>query len=138
MIVDPLDFRKPIPDPEEGIIPKYDEKAVSFSGLLVNRGRDTKPQRYWYEFQAEIPQPVPPASAGPRKKPVKLGPDNAKETLTVRFYMDQEDARLRASSVGQVEVTVEGRGQIVLGVLSLVINDARVVAVRPAPKPARH
>src|SRR5258708_30607675 len=52
--VDPLDLRKPIPDPGAGLTEKYDGKLVRFTGHVKASGKDARTKTYWYDLQTEI------------------------------------------------------------------------------------
>jgi hypothetical protein len=151
VLVDPLDFRQPIPEPTETLIPKYGDKNVRFTGTLLKWGQDEK-KRPFYDLQAVISNvgqasPTPPASGQPgvtppgspgRGKPSANAPAEQpkKETVVARVYLKSDDPRLRGQA-GHLELTVEGKGQIQLGTWQLVITDATILSSKPTSPPRR-
>src|SRR5262249_9615370 len=118
VLVDPLDFRKPIPEPMETLIPKYDDKNVRFSGTLIKSGQDEK-KRPFYDLQTAVsnagPAPAAPPVSGltdkrqPGKSPATAPAEQPKkETVVARVYLKNDDPRLKGQA-GRLELMVEGK-----------------------------
>ncbi|MCI0463726.1 MAG: hypothetical protein L0Z62_42870 [Gemmataceae bacterium] len=124
VVVDPLDLRPPVADPEAGLTQKYDSKLVRFTGILRASGLDAQ-QKRWHDLRTDVPLP---ASAGPAKK----GATARKAPVTVRVYLHTDDPRLRTQR-GRVPLTVEGTGEITVDG-TLVIHAGRLVRVEAGAK----
>lgn len=136
VVVEPNDFRRPLANPEDNLAPKYNERTVRFTGVVVRQGEDAKEKRRWIELQATLPEAI--TTIARPEPPVKLKPGAIAprpkvklQTLTVRVYPQFDDPRFR-NPTGQLEVTAEGRGIISAGIWTLTINDATLTAVRQA------
>jgi hypothetical protein len=136
-VVDPLDLRKPIPDPEAGLTEKYDGKLVRFTGQVAASGQDSKTNTHWYDLQTTI---VHRAGVVNGKKPAaaQKAQPTVKEVVVVRAYFATAQ-KLRVQPAGD-PVLVEGRGEISLvdGTLSIrkaAVLDPRFIAKEPASKP---
>jgi hypothetical protein len=125
VIVDPLDLRQPVPDPEKGLTEKYDGKTVRHVGELTRWGQDNQTKTYWYELQTVIakPKPVGQAKQDPKAKP---------DIVTVKVYFADDEKQLRAKNA-RFKVKVEGKGEITADG-SLVIQKARLVDMDTLPK----
>src|SRR5438552_575391 len=110
VVVDPMDLRRPVPDPEQGLTEKYDGKTVVFSGTLHTAGQDASTKQRWYNLadQAILEQSSPTA------KP-KM------QTIVVKVFFANNERRLPAKSA---YTTVEGKGEITVDG-ALIIRDAR-------------
>jgi hypothetical protein len=113
VVVDPVDLKPPLEDPEAALSEKYDGKPVRFTGVVTNKVRDPKTKAIWYELSASVP--------GGKKK----------ETVQVKVVLAEPDARLQRAQ-GKPTVTVEGQAGIVPGTHPLVISGAKVVAYEAA------
>jgi len=119
VVVDPLDLRQPVPDPEAGLTQKYDGKVLRYTGLPIRWGEEPGSPR-WYDLQTEITPPPSPEAKG--KKSQNAPP----ETVTVRVsFQGQEDRRLRPQPP-RVNLTVEGIGAV-LADGTLLIQGAKIV-----------
>lgn len=115
VVVEPLDLRQPVPDPQAELYQKYDGKTVRFTGVLHSWGTAAKIR--WFEFQTEVPQAAPtPGNKGAKAKT---------ERVAVRVYFQQDDKRLRPQP-SRVPLTVEGTGEVLVDG-ALVIRGARIV-----------
>jgi hypothetical protein len=116
VVVDPMDLRAPVPDPEKGLTEKYDGKEVVFAGNLHSVGRDAGTKQTWYKLAVQAIQ----EQSKPRAKP-KM------QTVTVTVYFAAQERRLPTR---QASYTVQGMGTIAVDG-SLVIRSARTVSVGP-------
>src|SRR5262245_17084179 len=123
VVVDPNDLRKPIPDPEQGLTEKYDDKVVRFSGAVRRWTLDGKAKKYTYEMHFDIIKVV--VAKGKKSQAVR------EDTIIVPVTFREDDPRLRAKKPGY-PLTVQGRGTVLVDG-TLMITDAIVV---PFPGPA--
>src|SRR5438034_609517 len=98
VVVDPMDLRTPIPDPEKELTEKYDGKAVLFSGNLHNAGRDVNTNQRWYELAVQAIQEQSNPSAKPKM-----------QTVVVKVYFAGNERHLPARPASY---TVQGTGEI--------------------------
>jgi len=125
VLVDPTEFRQPIPDPELGLTDKYDGKQVRFTGAVTKVSVDKKTKKHHYELQYVIVQQM-----RVKGKEVVVG----KEAITVpvtllnddKSFQLQVEKLLGAKQPGPT-VTVEGLGSIMVDG-SLVITNAVLIA----------
>jgi hypothetical protein len=116
VVVDPMDLRAPVPDPEKELTEKYDGKIVVFSGNLHSAGRDASTNQPWYKLAVQTVQ----EQTNPKAKP-KM------QTVIVKIFFAGNERRLPAR---QAYYTVQGRGEITVDG-SLVIRNARTVSIGP-------
>jgi hypothetical protein len=131
VVVDPLDLRTPVPDPETGLTEKYDGKLVRFTGRVKASGQDTKTKTYWYDLQTEIVHPtgvVNGKKGAAAKSPAKGTQGKVVEVVVVRAYFQTVQNNLRPQAADPV--TVEGQGEIGLVDGSLSIRKATVLDPR--------
>src|SRR5262249_40989804 len=105
VVVDPLDLRQPVPDPEAGLTQKYDNKSVQFTGVLRTSGTDASKKK-WYEFQTDVPLPGNTARETRNAKAMI-------ERVAVRVYFQRSD-RLPGPQRMRLPLTVEGTGEILV------------------------
>ena len=120
VVVDPMDLRAPVPDPEKGLTEKYDGKAVVFSGNLHSGGQDASTKQRWYKLTVQAIQEQSSPTAKPKMQAV---------IVQVYFAGSERNLPTRPSYY-----TVEGIGEIAVDG-SLIIRNARTVSVSPK-KPA--
>lgn len=118
VVVDPMDLRQPVPNPEKELSEKYDGKQVRFTGHLHAVNTDKKTKTTSYQLQKEVRSAATPAKG--QKKDAKAKP----EVVTVTVYLQAEDKRLQDPK-SKINVTVEGKGEITADG-SLIIRNARV------------
>jgi len=138
VLVDPLDLRTPIPDPEAGLTEKYDGKLVRFTGRVKTSGQDAKSKTYWYDLQTDIVHPAGVVN-GKKGTAAKKPQPTVKETVVVRAYFQAAQTKLRVQPAGD-PVTVEGHGEIsqIDGSLSIrkaTVLDPRFIGKEAASKP---
>jgi hypothetical protein len=121
VVVDPMDLRTPVPDPEKELTQKYDGKVVVFSGTLHSTGQDASTKQRWYKLGI----PAILEQDGPAAKP-KM------QTVIVKVYFAGKERNLPTRPA---YYTVEGTGEIMVDG-ALQIHNARTVSVsqkKPAP-----
>jgi hypothetical protein len=124
VVVDPLDLRKPVPDPEGALTEKYDGKLVRFTGVVRRVTADPKTRQARYELQHQI-------VSGTGKRAV------VKETIVVAVTFAKAERALRADlSPRAPAVTVEGKGSVMVDG-SLVITEATIVPEAKRPSSGR-
>src|SRR5207245_6202463 len=114
VVVDPMDLRTPVPDPEKELTQKYDGKTVVFSGIPHGAGQDASTKQRWYKLAVQAIQ----EQSGPAAKP-KM------QTVIVKVYFAGTARNLPTRPTtytveGTVEIGVDG---------SLEIRNARTVSV---------
>jgi hypothetical protein len=114
VVVDPMDLRTPVPDPEKGLTEKYDGKAVVFSGNLHSGGQDVNTKQRWYKLAVQAAQ----EQSGPAAKP-KM------QTVIVKVYFAGSERNLPTRPA---TYTVQGLGEIMVDG-SLIIRNAKTVSV---------
>src|SRR5207244_6713699 len=72
VVVDPMDLRTPIPDPEKGLTEKYDGKAVVFSGNLQGAGQDPTTKQRWYKLAVQAIEEQNSPTAKPKMQTVTV------------------------------------------------------------------
>jgi hypothetical protein len=117
VVVDPLDLRKPVPDPELGLTEKYDGKVVRFTGVLHRVTIDKKTRKYRYELRYVIVNQA-------RVKGQKATKATA-ETIAVPVTFLKDQKLLRTAKRGIV-LTVQGTGSVMVDG-TLVISDAIII-----------
>jgi hypothetical protein len=117
VVVDPMDLRKPVPDPEQGLTQKYDDKLVRFTGVLGRVTQSKKTKKYSYELHYNIVAKVP-------AKGKKL-PTLQKETIVVPVSFQTDPKQLHTSKPG-LPLTVQGRGSVTTDG-TLIISNAVIV-----------
>jgi hypothetical protein len=130
VVVDPLDFRQPIPDPEQGLFEKYDGKPVIFSGVVARSTIDKKAAQHRAELHFHIVKRVKvmgKETTETEKIAVAVTFRNVETTLQQLFEKEQ-----RAKGPG-VHLTVQGVGHILLPDGSLTITDAVIVPGKRNP-----
>ena len=120
VVVDPMDLRTPVPDPELGLTEKYDGKTVVFTGDFQSGGQDASTKVRWYTLAV----PVIQERSSPTAK-AKM------QTVVVKVYFAGSERRLPTRPASY---TVEGTGQIAVDG-ALIIHNAKTIAVN-AVKPA--
>ena len=123
VVVDPLDLRQPVPNPEVGLTGKYDGKIVRFTGTPRSTV-DKKTKQVSFELRHDIVQKVP----GTGKKPKVV----VQETIVVPVAFQngekqllQNLERLQRARKPVPPITVQGQGSVTGETLS--ITDAVVV-----------
>ena len=114
VVVDPMDLRTPVPDPEKELTQKYDGKEVIFSGNLHGAGQNANSKERWYQLAVQAIQEQSSPTAKPKM-----------QTVVVKVYFAARERRLPTRPA---YYTVEGRGEITVDV-SLIIRDAKTVAI---------
>jgi hypothetical protein len=123
VVVDPMDLRTPVPDPEKGLTEKYAGKAVVFSGNLHGAGQDASTKQRWYTLAV----PAIQEQSSPLAKP-KM------QTVVVKVYFAGNERNLPTRPA---YYTVEGVGEITVDG-SLLIRNAKTLSVSPKkPAPSR-
>jgi hypothetical protein len=120
IMVDPMDLRTPVPDPEKELTEKYAGKVVVFAGNLQSYGRDTNTNQRWYTLAVQAIQEQGKPSAKPKM-----------QTVAVKVYFAGNERRLPTRPA---YYTVQGTGEITVDG-SLTIRNARIVSI--GPKTAR-
>jgi len=115
VVVDPMDLRQPVPNPERELTEKYDGKQVRFTGRLHDVVTEKKTKTNAYHLQKEVKSASTTAKKGAKPKP---------EVVTVTVYFQKDDKRL-LDSKSKVNLTVEGKGEITADG-SLIIRGARI------------
>ena len=110
VVVDPMDLRQPVPNPELGLTGKYDGKVVLFTGVphvLVNK----KTNKVSFELHHDIVEKVLVKGKQPRMV--------VKETIVVpvAFLNDEKDLlkdleRQRRARKPALPITVKGTGSV--------------------------
>jgi hypothetical protein len=110
VVVDPMDLRQPIPNPELGLTGKYDGQVVLFTGVphaLVSK----KTNKVSFELRYDIVEKVPVKGKKPRIV--------VKETIVVpvTFANDEKELvkdleRLRRARKPALPITVKGTGSV--------------------------
>jgi hypothetical protein len=128
LVIDPNDFRKPVPDPEQGVIPKYDGKDVEFTGKLIRVTLDKKTKKYQYEVVHEII-----LRALKNKKVVVVGKETVVAVVTFEKHekelLERHQKNLLKGGQGE-EVTVQGKAEVMTDG-SLFITNAHLPARGP-------
>jgi hypothetical protein len=122
VVVDPLDLRQPVPNPEVGLTGKYDGKIVRFTGV-PHATVDKKTKKVSFELRHDIVQKVP----GKGKPKVVV-----QETIVVPVTF-QDDAKQLLQNLERLHrarkpvppITVQGKGSVTGE--TLFITDAVVV-----------
>jgi hypothetical protein len=123
VVVDPIDLRQPVPDPEKELSQKYDGQLVRFTGRVRNWGQDSMTKTYWYNLETAVPT----VSAKAKKDAnAQRRTNDRQEQVVVKVLFQQDDRRLRTSQ-GRTDVTVVGKGEITSDG-SLIIHQAEVLA----------
>lgn len=122
VVVDPLDLRQPVPDPEQGLTQKYDGRVVAFTGAVHRSSVDKKTKKHSFELVYEIVH----QEHAKGKKPRMLG----KETIVVPVNFQKDAKGVQGLKQGAV-ITVEGTGSVTSDG-TLIINDAVIVSEGPA------
>jgi hypothetical protein len=120
VVVDPMDLRAPVPDPEKELTQKYDGKAVIFSGNLHGTGQDATAKQRGYKLAVQAIKEQGSPTAKPKM-----------QTVIVTVYFAGNERRLPAQPA---YYTVQGTGEITVDG-SLIIRNARTVSISPK-KPA--
>jgi hypothetical protein len=115
VVVDPMDLRQPVPNPERELTEKYDGKQVRFTGQLHDVQADKKTKTTAYHLQKEVKSASTTAKKGTKAKP---------DVVTVTVYFQKEDKRL-LDPKSKTNLTVEGKGEVTSDG-SLIIRNARV------------
>ena len=116
VVVDPIDLRAPVPDPEKELTEKYDGKVVVFSGNLHSAGRDASTNQPWYKLAVQTVQ----EQTNPKAKP-KM------QTVVVKVFFAGNERRLPTRPA---YYTVQGSGEITIDG-SLIVHNARTVSIGP-------
>jgi hypothetical protein len=125
VLVDAMDLRQPVADPEKELSLKYDGQTVRYTGQLHHVAHDSKSKTTSYDFQTVI-QP-------PKKKDKNQKGTNAKpEIVTVTVYFQNDEPRLRNPN-SQITATIVGRGEITTQG-NLLIRKARLTDVEERGK----
>ncbi|HLJ91940.1 MAG TPA: hypothetical protein VKU02_01975 [Gemmataceae bacterium] len=114
VVVDPMDLRTPVPDPEQGLTEKYDGKIVVFAGNLYGTGQDPSTKQRWYKLAVQVAREQSSPAAKPKM-----------QTVVVNVYFAGTERNLPTRPA---YYTVQGKGEIRVDG-SLVIHDARTVSV---------
>jgi hypothetical protein len=121
VVVDPLDLRRPVPDPEEGLTAKYDGKTVRFTGTLARVTADRKTKKPVAELNYTVLERRQARGQPPRVV--------SKETVIVVAHFQGDEKMLRGQKSGTV-LTVEGQGSVMVDG-TLVITGAVIVPDSP-------
>jgi hypothetical protein len=123
VVVDPNEFRQPVPDPQGGLTQKYHGRLVRFNGVLTGFSQNKKTKQTTYTVSYDFLQ------TARQGKTVKVV---AKQTLNVTVIFQQDPKQLRQQLKTQkkgVPLTVQGNAEVGTdGSLSIV--NAVVVPVR--------
>jgi hypothetical protein len=120
VVVDPMDLRQPVPNPERELSEKYDGKQVRFTGRLHGMNTDKKTKATSYQLQKDVKSAATDAKAK-GKKDAKAKAD----VVTVTVYLQKDDQRLHDSK-SKINLTVEGKAEISTSDGSMIIRNARV------------
>lgn len=116
VVVDPLDLRKPVPDPGGPLTEKYDGKVVRFTGTVSRATLDKATKQPRFEMQYAILE----KPAGAKKAKVA-------ETIVVAVSFANSERNLPVVNTARPgTVTVEGQGAVMTDG-SLVITEASIV-----------
>lgn len=116
VVVDPMDLRTPVPDPEKELTEKYDGKIVMFSGDSHGTGQDASTKQRWYKLAVQAIQEQGSPAAKPKM-----------QTVIVKVYFAANERRLPTQPANY---TVQGTGEITVDG-SLIIRNARTVSIGP-------
>jgi hypothetical protein len=125
IVVDPLDLRQPVPDPERELTQKYDGKTVRFTGVLQSFGTENDKKTHWYDLAVDTAKRKDKATA---KK-------ETGQVVVVRVYFRTDEKRLRSLQT-KPALTVEGTGSIMQDG-SLVIRGAIIVDGKIETQPTK-
>jgi hypothetical protein len=129
VVVDPLDFRQPIPDPELGLTDKYDGKVVIFSGVVSRSTVDKKASKHHAELHFHIVKRFKAKGKEMTEtEKIAVSVTFLNEELTLHQLVEKEQ---RAKGPG-IHLTVQGVGHI-LGDGSLTITEAVIVPDKRNP-----
>jgi len=120
IMVDPMDLRTPVPDPEKELTEKYDGKVVVFAGNLHSAGQDAGTKQRWYKLAVQAIQEQSKLTVKPKT-----------QSVVVKVYFASNERRLPTRPASY---TVQGTGEITVDG-SLIIRNARTVSIGPK-KPA--
>src|ERR1700740_3360767 len=70
IVVDPMDLRTPVPDPEKELTEKYDGKTVVFAGNLHSAGREVNGNQRWFKLAVQAIQEQSKPTAKPKMQTV--------------------------------------------------------------------
>ena len=115
VVVDPMDLRQPVPNPERELTEKYDGHQVRFTGRLQAVVTDKKTKTNSYQLQKAVKSAATKTKANAKAKP---------DVVTVTVHLQKDDKRLQDSK-SVINLTVEGKGEITANG-SLIIRNARV------------
>jgi hypothetical protein len=132
VVVDPMDLRQPVPDPEKELTEKYDGQTVRFSGRLHNWGQYPRQKNYWYELQVQITDPKL-AQAAQKDPKARKALEAKKEIVNVKVFFKEDEKQLRTKKE-QFDLVVEGKGEITVDG-SLVIRNAEIVKLKEVSVP---
>jgi hypothetical protein len=112
VVVDPQDFRPPIPDPEQGLTQKYDHKQVRFTGTVTAMSQAKASKAVHYTLTYEIVHRVPGAKGKPA---TVVGKDIINVAVTFarpeKQLQKQVEGLFRLKKPGPT-LTVEGKGAV--------------------------
>jgi hypothetical protein len=120
VVVDPMDLRTPVPDPEKQLTEKYDGRSVAFTGNLHSAGQDASTKERWYTLAVQAVQEQSSPTAKPKM-----------QTVVVKVYFAANERRLPTRSANY---TVQGTGEMTVDG-SLIIRNAQTMSLSPT-KPA--
>jgi hypothetical protein len=106
VVVDPNEFRQPVPDPQAGLSQKYDGKVVRFNGVVRDVGQNKKTKLYSYTMTYDIVTQV--------RKGKTTQVNRETIVVSVHFQKDEKQLRqaLRAQKKSGVPLTVQGTGAV--------------------------
>jgi len=117
VVVDPMDLRQPVPNPERELTEKYDGKQVRYTGQLHAVVQDKKTKAYSYELQT-------PVRSAKQQDKAKKDPKAKPDVVTVTVFLQKDDKRLQ-NPKAQFKLTVVGKGEIGVDG-SLIIRNAQI------------
>jgi hypothetical protein len=130
VVVDPGDFRQPIPDPEQGLFNKYDSKPVIFSGVVGRSNVNKKANTHNAELHFDIVKRTKvKGKETVETEKIIVAVTFLSPELTLQQLVEKEQ---RTKGPG-VHVTVQGVGHISTVDGSLTITEAVIIPDKRNP-----
>lgn len=125
VIVDPMDLRQPVPNPEAELTQKYNNHTVRYTGRLVAIKQDQKSKIVTYQVQSEVRQPKQPSKNAKAAQPKPA-------IVTVVVFPQQDNQRLHNARI-TFDLTVQGKGEVMTDG-TLWIRNAQIKSITEATK----
>jgi hypothetical protein len=130
VVVDPMDFLPPIPDPEQGLFEKYDGKPVIFSGVVARSTIDKKAAKHRAELHFHVVKKFKvKGQTVTETEKISVAVTFLNEETTLHKLFEKEQ-RARGP---EIHLTVQGIGHVMLPDGSLTITDAVIVPGKRNP-----